>query len=546
MSITSRLISGLMKLPPAETTRVIINRDLPVPMRDGVVLLADHYAPRDLGRRPTILVRSPYGRRGFFGAIYGRPLAERGFQVLIQSCRGTFGSGGQFDPFRQEHADGMDTIAWMRERGWFTDELVTMGPSYLGLVQWAVAPYVGPKLKAIAIQISASEFAHQMNPGGSFSLEDALGWTYQMSTQEGSRLSLLANLLGRQARRLAPAFMHLPLRDADQVALGRHIPFFQEFLAHSPGDEWWAPADHSAKVADVAAPVSMAGGWYDLFLPWLLRDYATLRAAGQNPYLLIGPWTHAAMPGMAAGVRESLAWFRAHVMGDRTALRKSPVRLFIMGANQWREFSEWPPNAARPERWYLQPGSGLAPTTPPESEPDHYRYDPASPTPARGGTALSGANAGPKDNRPLEARADVLVYTSAVLERDMEVIGPVTADLYVRSSLAHADFFARVCNVSPSGKSTNICDNILRVAPGDPAPESDGSIRLTIELWPTAHCFRRGHRLRVHVSSGAHPRFARNHGTGEPRPTATKLQAADQTVYHDPAHPSAVILSVLA
>ena len=545
MSITSRLISGLMKLPPAETADVAVTRDLQVPMRDGVVLLADYYAPRSLARRPTILVRSPYGRSGFFGALYGRPLAERGFQVLIQSCRGTFGSGGQFDPFRQEHTDGMDTIAWIRERDWFSGELVTMGPSYLGLVQWAVAPYVGPELKAIAIQISASEFAHQMNPGGSFSLEDALGWTYQMSTHEGSRLSLLANLLGGQARRLAPAFMRLPLRDADQVALGRHVQFFQEFLAHSPGDEWWAPADHSAKVADISIPVSMVSGWYDLFLPWLLRDYAALRAAGQTPYLLIGPWTHAAMPGMAAGVRESVAWFRAHLMGDRATLREAPVRLFIMGANQWRDFSEWPPAAARPERWHLQPGGGLAPTPPPESEPDRYRYDPANPTPARGGTALTGPSSGPKDNRPLEARADVLVYTSAALEQDIEVIGPVTAELYVRSTLEHTDFFARLCDVNPSGKSINLCDNILRLEPGHPAPDPDGSIHLTIDLWPTAHRFQRGHRLRVQVSSGAHPRFARNLGTGEPRPTATKLQAADQTVYHDPAHPSAVILSVL-
>lgn len=543
MSIMSRLLGRAMRLPPAETYDIVIERDLKTPMPDGVMLLADRYAPRTHSGRPTILVRSPYGRRGYFGLLCGRLFAERGFQVLVQSCRGTFGSEGTFDPFRQEHVDGIATIEWLKAQEWFSGELLTMGPSYLGLVQWAVAPYVGPELKAVAAHITASDFSHQMHPGGSFTFEDVLSWTYQMNTQE-RRLAVIAGLLGQQTRRLVPALKRLPLRDADKVALGKTVPFFQAFLEHVPGDEWWRPADHSGNVGKVTAPVSLVGGWYDIFLPWQLRDYAALRDAGRQPYLLIGPWTHVAPAGMGAAAREALAWFRAHLSGDRSGLREAPVRLYMMGANEWHDYPDWPPPGVRSERWHLQPSGGLALAPPPKSEPDRYRYDPADPTPAVGSASLAGS-AGPKDNRSLEARPDVLVYTSAALERDLDVVGPVSAELYVHSSLEHTDFYVKLCDVSPSGKSVNLCDGILRLTPDGATPEADGSRRIVIELWPTANRFQRGHRLRVQVSSGAHPRFARNPGAGESLATATKLVVADQTVYHDPAHPSAIILSVL-
>jgi len=235
----------------------------------------------------------------------------------------------------------------------------------------------------------------------------------------------------------------------------------------------------------------------------------------------------------------------AHLKGDPGSLREAPVRLFVMGAQQWRDFPDWPP-PAQSERWYLQPGGVLAPATPPTSEPDRYRYDPTDPTPAVGGNSLGARkHMGPKDNRKLEARADVLIYTSAVLEHDVEVIGPVTAELYVRSSLQHTDFFARLCVVEPSGKSINVCDGIVRLTPGYAVPQADGSLRIQIDLWPTAYHFRRGQRMRVQISSGAHPRFARNLGSGEPLATATTLQVADQTIYHDPEHPSAILLPIL-
>jgi putative CocE/NonD family hydrolase len=365
-----------------------------------------------------------------------------------------------------------------------------------------------------------------------------------MSTQE-SRAGRRARLLGQQARVVGRAVNRLPLAETDVAAVGRHVDFYQAFLAHVPGDEWWQPADHSAKVAHVTAPVNMVSGWYDLFLPWQLRDYAALRAAGRQPYLLIGPWFHGATPSIAPLIREALAWFRAHLFDDRSALREAPVRLYVMGANAWRDFTDWPPQSTA-QRWHLQPNQGLTPEIAPESEPDQYRYDPADPTPAVGGTSLNEPYAGPRDNRELERRNDVLIYTSVPLDRDLEVIGPVSAELYARSTLDHTDYLARLCVVEPSGKSTNLCDGIVRLTPGSAPVNATGYSVVRIELWPTAYRFKRGDRLRVHVASGAHPRYARNPGTGEPLATATKLRVAEQTVAHDAAHPSAIILPVLA
>jgi putative CocE/NonD family hydrolase len=546
MSITSRLVNQWMHLPPAQTQYIVVTRDIPIPMPDGVILLADHYASRNAIRQPTILFRSPYGRRGFFGAFSANTYAERGFQVLVQSCRGTAGSGGEFRYVRNERDDGLATIEWIKRQDWFSGELVMVGASYLGFVQWAIAADAGPELKAIVPQITTSDCSHFRYQGGSFSLENSLGWSTMMATNASSGLgmNMLLGMWGR-SRRLEKAYKHLPLSEADSIIIGQPTPLFQNVLLHGPDDDYWKPVDFSARVGEVTIPIYLMGGWYDLFLDWQLKDYLALRAAGRHPFLLVGPWVHGDISSGSIMTRETLNWLRAHLNGDPSNLREAPVRLFVMGVNRWRNFPDWPP-PAQTERWYLQPGAMLAPTLPPTSDPDRYRYDPADPTPAVGGNSLgSRKHMGAKDNRQLEARADVLVYTSAVLEHDMEVIGPVTAELYVRSSLQHTDFFARLCVVEPSGKSINLCDGIVRLTPGCGVPQPDGSLCIQIDIWPTAYHFRQGQRIRMQVSSGAHPRFIRNLGTGEPLATATKLQVAEQAIYHDPEHPSAILLPVI-
>jgi putative CocE/NonD family hydrolase len=544
MTILSRFLGWAWKLPPVETRDIQLDRDVQVPMPDGAVLLADHYHPRGPDRRPTILIRSPYGRALPFGLLFGRPLAEQGFQVLIQSCRGTFGSTGTFRAFHDERADGLATLDWIEKQPWFSGKLATFGPSYLGVVQWAIASEAGSRISAMAGQITTSSVRDSMYSGGPFWLDTALSWACVVTHQEKGLLrAFLA--LRRAPQQLARAAGHLPLQTADEAMIGKPAPYYREWLDHGePGDPFWAPIDWSATVPAVTAPVQLLGGWYDVFSPQLLADYQRLRAAGREPHLIVGPWQHGHKDVLGVALAESIAWFRAHLLGDRSGLRALPVRLFVMGADEWRDYPSFPPPGMRQERWFLQPEGGLSTAPPPESEPDRYRYDPADPTPGIGGAALS-VNSGPKDNAPLLARADVLAYTSPPLERALEIIGPVSAELFVESSLDHTDFFVRLCDTAPSGKTINLCDGILRLTPESPPRDERGRRRITVDLWPTAHRFAAGHRVRVLVSSGAHPRFARNPGSGEPAATATTLRVSDQAVLHGPACPSAIVLPVV-
>jgi uncharacterized protein len=546
MTFASRFLGQALKLPPIASRDIDVQRDLRVRMPDGVVLLADRYAPRTRPwplrpPPPLVLVRSPYGRRRSWGLMFGRMFAERGFQAVIQSCRGTFGSGGTFDPFgADEHEDGLATVAWLREQPWYPGSFGTCGPSYLGMTQWAIAADAGDDLAAIAAQVTTADFRAAFYAGGSFSLETALTWLCQIAGQEQP----LATLRGRLAERgRRPLLNHLPLRDLDRLATGRGVLYWQDWLAHDTvGDGYWTGRVFAGTLGKVSAPVSMVSGWHDLFLPLQLRDYAALRAAGREPYLLIGPWRHSDQQSVQAWLQETLAWMRAYLAGDRAALRPQPVRVFLTGADEWRDLPAWPPEG-RAHRWHLHPGGMLAQQAPPAANPDSYTYDPVDPTPNLAGpVGLSGRAR--VDNRTLEARPDVLTYSSAPLAGDLEVAGEVVADLFVSSDREHTDFFARLCDVSPAGTSLNICDALLRLAPGQPERQPDGTIHVRIPLWPAAHRFRRGHRLRLQVSSGAHPRYARNPGTGEPLGTAVRLVPARQQVFHDPGHPSALILPV--
>ena len=544
MSISSRLAGWIFRLPPAKTPDIIIERDIKVPMHDGIELLADRYFPSGDGKVPTLLVRSCYGKTGFIGFLNGRLYAERGFQVLIQSCRGTFGSGGDLNPFHQEREDGLATIEWIREQKWFSGDLAMVGASYLGYVQWAIGRDAEPDLKAMSVQVTASEFRSPTCAGESFAIHDPLIWVYGMSRQEKARLGMMAAMIMGE-KKIRSVANELPLNTLDKLATGEKVRYWQDWLAHSEPDyDWWKPSDHSERVSQVSAPVRFVGGWYDIFLPWMIKDYTALHKAGHNPYLTIGPWHHLSPGVMSCGLRDSIDWFYAHILGDRSRLPKKPVKIFIMGSKEWRHYGEWPPRDSRREHWYLQKSSGLATDVPKLSKPSCYRYDPADPTPNVGG-AIMGREGGAKDNRTLEARSDVRVFTSEPMHQDLEVIGPVWAELFVRPSLEHTDFFVRLCDHYPSGKSINICDGIRRLRPGGARRDSEGCLRIKIEMWPTAYCFRRGHSIGVQISSGAHPRYARNTGSGEPIGKTTRLCKAEQIVFHDPAHPSAVILPTL-
>ncbi|WP_090932717.1 CocE/NonD family hydrolase [Nonomuraea jiangxiensis] len=542
MGWARRLGAVAMRLPRG-CHHVAVQRDLAVPVAEGVALLSDHYLPVGVDRSPTILVRSPYGRRGPFGMLFGYVFAAHGFHAVVQSVRGGFGSGGAFDPLGDERDDGLATVDWLRAQPWFDGSFAMFGPSYSGFAQWAIAAEAGPELKAMATQVTASQFHDAMYYGGGFALEAALTWVDMTARMERPLSWLTADFVSpRRARRAA--LSGRPLAELDALATGQQSSFFQEVLQNGPQTPFWARRDFSATVAAVEAPVNMMGGWYDIFLPWQLKDYAALRAAGRRPYLTIGPWSHSDGRMMRAAVSEALTWFRAHLTGDPSELRDNPVRLYVTGAGEWREFSYWPVPGIREERWRLQPDGGLAPVDPLQSAPDTYRYDPANPTPCISGPSITG-HGRPADQRRLERRHDVLTFTSPVLTDDLEIVGPVGAELYMRSDRMHTDVVVRLCDVSPKGESLNLCEGMRRLTPDAPDPDGDGVRRVEVQLWPTAHRFRAGHRVRLHVCSGAYPRVARNPGTGAALGTATRMLTADQAIFHDPGRSSAVVLPVV-
>jgi putative CocE/NonD family hydrolase len=543
MTVGSRLAAKLVGLRAPRATDISVEHDLAAKMPDGAILLADRWfptrAPADL---PTILIRTPYGRR-IMGPL-GRLYAERGYQVVIQSCRGTFGSEGEFDPMRNEHADGRATLEWVAGQPWFDGRLVTWGGSYLGLTQWAVVEDVPDFVKAMALHVTASDFREGVvYPGGSFALETSLAWMHELKYQErGFRAVVGAQI--RFGRVLAAASEVLPIGKCDVATIGETAPFYQQWLEHSaPGDAWWEAIDFGRHLEKVP-PASLVGGWYDIFLPRQVADYEALRAAGRNARLTIGPWHHSSPGLFGETIRDSLQWFDSQLGERRGEEQRAPVRVFDMGRREWREFSQWPP-VGETQRWYLGRWGTLGLEPPPESGADLFHYNPHDPTPGVGGASLNMRSAGRKDQRRREHRHDVLTYTSPVLTEDLTVIGPLSATLSLRSSLEHTDFHVRLCDVTPKGKSLNLSDGIVRLTPGSVRTHEDGSFTLEISMWPTANTFKAGDRIRLQVASGAHPLFARNAGTGEPLATGSNLRSADQEVFHDEARPSSIALPVV-
>lgn len=523
MTLISRAFAAVAKLPAAPQRRVAVHRGLSVRTRDGVILRTDVYRPTWDDDAPVLLVRTPYGR-GLPTNVIARTVAERGYRVVVQSCRGTADSGGTFEPMRNERNDGLDCIDWLRRQPWYRGAFAMFGPSYVGFTQWAVAADAGPDLKALCTTVTAASFRDPTYAGGGFSLDTVLTWSSILAAQRGPGTRAVAEIL-RGSPKLKRGLAHATLAEADAIAVGAAVPHFQEWIRETAADApYWLDRGHTHRVAEVTAPVLMIGGWYDIFLPWQLADYATLRAAGHRPRLVIGPWHHGSTDLLLASVREAVSFLDEHLRGDPApsgASASSRVRVHVGGTGEWRAVEEWPP-AHRVQEWLLKSDGGLAPDGGPHHGRRRFRYDPTDPTPSVGGPRLMGGVAGIRDNRRLEARPDVLVYSSEPLERPVEAVGPVRAVVRTTSSAPSFDVFVRVCDVHPDGKSVNICDGLTRVD-GSPA-------EVEVDLWPMAHVFGTGHRIRVQVSGGAHPRWSRNPGTGAALHEPGPMVAADREV----------------
>ena len=295
-------------------------------------------------------------------------------------------------------------------------------------------------------------------PGGSLSLEIFLRWAVGVGR---GNLSIPNSI--RIQRHLKRGSNHLPLREADTVVGGQPVRFWRDLVDHNPDDDWWAAQNYWARVSQVTVPVQLFSGWYDFFLPDVVRLYEALRRSGRQPHLIIGPWAHGSWQLTSYDMREALPWFRGHLLGDPSGLRQQPVRLYVMGVNEWRDYPDWPPAEYHAQRWYLQSEHRLATESPRKSEPDRYRYDPANPTPHVGGIGQV-TNYGARDQRKLETRPDVLTYTTTPLDRDLEVIGHVQVELYVRSTWStRISLLACAMSIRRANRSTSAARSVASV-----------------------------------------------------------------------------------
>jgi putative CocE/NonD family hydrolase len=530
------------RLPPRRN-RVRVERKVEVPMRDGVTLLADHYIPATTEPVPTILVRCPYGRGFPYALLSAQLYAERGYHVLLQSARGTFGSGGTFVPAVSEPDDGQDTVAWLRTQGWFDGRLATAGGSYLGFTQWALVVDPPPELKAMVVMIGVHDLADAAYQQGPLDLFNMLSWSDLLSHQEnvGSVAGLIRMM--RAERRLRGALERLPLRGTMEDLGGKGAPWYDEWIDHPDvHDPYWERFRVTEALTRTTVPTLLIGGWHDYFLNQTLEQYQTLRSRDVEVALTVGPWTHLTVDNTIA-MPQAISWLDTHVAGRAPVTREAPVQVFVGGAGEWQKHQSWPPGDTTTTTWYLRAAQQLTPArTADDGGTTQFRYDPADPTPSVGGRLMA-PSGGAKDNRKLEARADVLTFTTAPLTEAVEVHGRPVVELHLASDNSNADLFARVCDVDPAGRSINVTDRIIPCSDPDTRPGEVRKVKITLD--PTAHRFDVGHRIRLQISGGAFPRFARNPGTGEAPGTATMLKPVMHTVHHSAARPSNIALPVV-
>ena len=527
----------MLRLPPP-TTGFEVRRGLAVPMRDGVVLRADHYAPltdRPLG---TVVVRGPYGRGFPFSIVYARNYAARGYHVVFQSVRGTFGSGGDFVPMVHEADDAADTVAWLRVQPWFTGSFATIGLSYLGYTQWALLSDPPPELAAAVISVGPHDFHESSWGTGSFALNDFLGWSDMMAHQERGTLHRVAFQF-RAARRLAGAVHGIPVGAAGRTLLGERSPWYESWIEHpDPADPFWDRMRMTHALERCTVPVLLLGGWQDIFIDQTISQYRHLHARGVDVAMTIGPWTHDQMVTRAVGATtaETLDWLDAHLGRRRSPQRSSAVRVYVTGRTRpgWVDMADWPPPTTD-RVFYLKPHGGLGTTpSPPGAPVSTFRYEPADPTPTVGGRLLTGQS-GYRDDTALADRADVLCFTGTELDAELFVCGRPVIELDYCCDNPHFDVFARISEVDPRGRSRNVSDGFRRFSAHPDTP-------LRLELDPIAHRFSPGSRLRVTIAGGCHPRFARNLGTGEPTVSGRRLAGSTHTLRHSDA--SRVLLPI--
>jgi len=547
-------------------------------VRDGANLVATVALPEGQGPFPAVLVRTAYNRAGISGAEF----THRGLAFVIQDCRGRYGSEGEWYPFVNEARDGFDTLEWIAAQPWCNGRIGMFGDSYLAGTQFYVAPTGSPHLAALNPRFMAGDlWRNAYYCGGAFSLALTFSWLCFEVASRTSGAALLPEFdVGKLLR-------ELPLLTLDEKCGCGRVKAYRDYLSHDRRDGYWKALSVRESMDRFNVPVLLTGGWYDYYAGETFANYRSLveqaptRALAESHRVIVGPWTHGVNPSSKLGqldfgpeaLRENDStqrWLECLLKGgDARAFQAAPIRVFVMGANRWRDEHEWPLARAQLMRLCLHSdgaangllGSGLlSPAAPGREVPDRYRYDPGSPVPTLGGNHSIGpynpglhelALPGPYDQRPVERRDDVLAYTTDPLPRDTEVTGPVTVMLYAATSAPDTDFVARLTDVYPDGRSINITEGVIRARFRErnwekPKLVKPGRVlKYVIELHPTSNVFKKSHRIRLDLTSSNFPLWDRNLNTGHPPGTDTEMRAADQAVYHNAGHASCVILTVI-
>ncbi len=581
--------------------QITVEFDVPAKMRDGVVLRANVYRPEGEGRWPVLLTRLPYGKDFPSGTSVMDPaqVARRGYVVIVQDTRGRMTSEGAWEPFIHEALDGYDTIEWAAQLPYSNGKVGMYGASYYGFTQWSAAVLQPPALKAMVPFITWNDPLNGVVfRGGAMELGSAASWNLMMGLDVlMKRHRGNPQALGRSIYMLAKEMDALGSQGYWSLPLKEYAPFKRHDIAPTVFDTIAHPMDREYEQVkplhiigqheNVGVPSLNVGGWYDIFLQDTLSNFTIMRERGSTPEarqskLLIGPWTHGGVTnpigemnfgfGASAALIDlqidfvslQIRWFD-HWLKDRDTgmLREAPIKLFVMGANVWRDEQEWPLARAVETRYYLHSdgkanslhGDGSLSTERPGAEsPDQYDYDPANPVMTLGGALLMSPEyrPGPWNQRPTESRPDVLVYTTPPLEQDVEVTGPITVHLWAASSAPDTDFVARLVDVHPNGFAQNLTDGIIRAryrnfAAGE-APsliEPGKAYEYILDLWATSNVFKAGHCIRLDVTSSNFPRWDRNPNTGHDFGADDELAVAHQTILHDRMHPSYVTLPVV-
>jgi hypothetical protein len=578
--------------PATAASTVVVDKHVEARMRDGTVLRADLYRPAAEGRYPVLVQRTPYNKDLL--ALTGMTLdplraAQAGYVVAIQDVRGRWASdGGPFFMYRDEAGDGRDTLDWAARQPWSDGRVGAYGVSYMGGTTWHMAASAHEALRAISPTTAPCDFWREhLWRGGAlhwglwvrWSLL-AIGPAAMLRAKKGkpdlfpALLQLVDDIDGFDERvRALPLRAFAPARPQDPDFL----PFFFETLKHPAPDDWTQSLLVAGRHREMRVPALIIGGWHDLLLANDLEHYTRMKAeaateeARRATRIVIGPWSHGMFlstvgdldfglraSGLFLDLREDLTalqlrWFDRWLKDQRNGVdEEAPVKLFVQGANRWRDEKEWPPARAKSTKLFLREQGWLSFDAPGNEGGDTYVYDPHDPCPTCGGPLLLPATyrPGPVSQAPILSRRDVLAYTSDTLEQDLEVTGPVTMTLYAASSARDTDWMVKLCDVHPDGRTFNVCDGVLRARyrTGLSSPaliEPGAALRYDIELAATSMLFKAGHRLRVLVTSSDFPRYDRNPNTGELGVEATAFAPARQTLFHDAQRASHLLLPII-